>query len=72
MNESCLFSSWSGVNSRPWQIISRNFSLADHTLIIRPEPAWQKMAQPPLNDTTQPADIEEEDKSPAVNKRWLK
>jgi len=25
------------------------FFLADHTLPIRPEPAWQKMAQPPFN-----------------------
>ena len=37
-----------------------DFSLADHTLPTRPEPAWQKMAQSPLNDTTQPVDSEEE------------
>jgi len=35
-------------------------SLAEHTLPTRPEPAWQKMAQSPLNGTTQPVDSEEE------------
>jgi len=30
----------------------KEVSLADHTLPIRPEPAWQKMAQSPLNGTT--------------------
>ena len=29
-----------------------DFSLADHALPTRPEPAWQKMAQSPLNETT--------------------
>jgi len=38
----------------------KDFSLADRTLPTRPEPAWQKMAQSPLNDTTQPVDSEEE------------
>jgi len=32
----------------------KGFSLADRTLPTRPEPAWQKMAQSPLNNTTQP------------------
>jgi len=40
--------------------ISRDFSLADRTLPTGPEPAWQKMAQSPLNGTTQPVDIKEE------------
>jgi len=33
--------------------ILRDFSLADHTLPTRSEPAWQKMAQSPLNGITQ-------------------
>jgi len=41
------------------------------TLPIRPEPAWQKMAQSPLNDTTQPVDSEEEGRGPTTDKRWL-
>jgi len=41
----------------------KGFSLADHTLPARPEPAWQKMAQSSLNGTTQPVDIEEEGQS---------
>jgi len=36
------------------------FFLADHTLPTRLEPVWQKMAQSPLNGTTQPVDINEE------------
>jgi len=32
--------------------------VADHSLPTRPEPAWQKMAQSPLDDTTQPVDSE--------------
>jgi len=34
--------------------------MIDHTLPTRPEPTRQKMAQSPLNDTTQPVEIEEE------------
>jgi len=30
----------------------KKFSLADHTLPTRPEPAWQKMAQSPVSGTT--------------------
>ena len=33
-----------------WRSISRDFSLADRTLPTRPEPAWQKMTQSPLNE----------------------
>jgi len=44
-----MSSPWPAFNSRLRQSISRNFSLADHTLPTGPEPAWQKMAQsPPL------------------------
>jgi len=32
---------------------------ADHTLPTSSEPAWQKIAQPPLNGTTQSVAIEE-------------
>jgi len=39
--------------------ISSDFSLTDHVLQTRPEPPWQKMAQIPLNGTTQPVNIEE-------------
>ena len=35
-----------------------HLSLADHTLVTRPEPAWQNMAQSPLSDTTQPVNSE--------------
>ena len=38
----------------------KGFSLTDRTLPTHPEPAWQKMAQSLLNDTTQPVDSEEE------------
>jgi len=44
----------------PLRSISRDFSLADDTPPTRPEPARQRMSQSPVNDTTQPADIEEE------------
>jgi len=47
----------------PATSISRDFSLADRTLPTRPEPVWQKMAQSPLKDTTQPVDSEEEGRS---------
>jgi len=40
-------------------------------LPTRPEPAWQKMAQSPLNDTTQSVDSEEEGRSPIMNRQWL-
>jgi len=51
---------WPGFNTRVWPSNSKDFYLADHTLPAHPEPAWQKMAQSPLNDTTQPVDSEEE------------
>ena len=35
--------------------------MADLTLPSRPGPAWQKMGQSPLNDTTQPVYSEEEE-----------
>jgi len=31
-----------GFNSRPWQSISKYFSLTDHTLSTNSEPAWRK------------------------------
>jgi len=49
----------------------KGFSLADRTLSTRPEPAWQKMAQSPLNDTTQPVDSEEEGRSSIMDRQWL-
>jgi len=39
---------------------------------IRPEPGLQKMAQSPLNGTTQPIDIEKEGRSPTMDRWWLK
>jgi len=36
------------------------FPSADQSLPTRPEPAWQKMAQSPLKDTTQLVDSKEE------------
>jgi len=47
----------------------KEFFLADRTLPTRPEPAWQKMAQSPLNDTAQPVDSEEEGRSPTMDKK---
>jgi len=69
---SLLSSLWPGFNSRPWRSISRDFFLADHTLPTRPEPAWHKMAQSPLNGTTQPVNIEEEGRSPTMDRQLLK
>jgi len=37
-------------------IFQGTFSLTDHTLPTRPEPARQKVAQSPLNDATQPVE----------------
>jgi len=51
--------------------ISRDFSLADHTLPSCPEPAWQKMAQSPLSGVTQPVDSEEESGSLTMDRQWL-
>ena len=45
--------------------------LADHTLPPHPEPAWLKMVQYPFNGTTQPVDIEEEGRSPIMDRQWL-
>ena len=50
---------------------SRDFSLTDHTLPTRPEPAWQKMAQSPLNDTKRPVDNEEKGRSSTLDRQWL-
>jgi len=68
----CLSSLWPRFSSQPRRSISRDFSLADHTLPTCPEPAWQKTAQSPLNDTTQPVDSEEEDQCPTMDRPWLK
>jgi len=46
----------------------KGFSLA---LPTRSQPAWQKMAQSPLKDTTQPVDSEEEGQSSTMDRRWL-
>ena len=59
-------------NFQSWQSFSRDFSLPDHTLPTRPEPAWQKMAQSPLNGTTKPVDIEQEAWSTTMDRWWLK
>jgi len=37
-----------------------------------PEPVWQKRGQSPLNGTTQPVGIKEEDQSSTTDKWWLK
>ena len=39
-------------------------------LSTHPEPAWRKMAQSPLNGTTQPVEIKEEDRSPTTYRQW--
>jgi len=67
----CLSSPRPGFNFWMWHSISRDFSLADHTLPTRPKPAWQKMAQSPLNDATQPVEIEEEGQSLTMDRQWL-
>ena len=68
----CLSSLWPGFNFQLWQSIPRDFSLADHTLPNRFEPAWHKMAPSPLNGTTQPVVIEEEGRSPTTDRQWLR
>ena len=40
-------------------------------LPTRPEPAWQKIAQSSLNDTTQPVGSEEEGRSSTMDRQWL-
>jgi len=50
----------------------KGFFPADRTLSTRPEPAWQKMAQSPLKNTTQPVDSEEEGRSSTMDRRWNK
>ena len=56
-----------GFNSQPWRSISRDFSLADHTLPTRPEPAWQQNTESP-NGITQPVDIEEKGRSSTMGR----
>ena len=43
-------------------------AMADHTLPTRTEPVWQKIAQSPLNSTTQPVDSEEEGPNPTMDR----
>ena len=50
-----------------WRDISKDFSLADHILLTRPELAWQKMTQPPLNGTTQPVEVEKEGRIKSIH-----
>jgi len=47
----------------------KGFFLADHTMPTCSDPVWQKMAQSPLNDTTQPVDINEEGQSSTMDKQ---
>ena len=67
-----LSSSWSGFYSRLRWSISRDASLCEHTLPIRSEPVWQKMAESPLNGTTQPAGINQGGLHPTMDRQWLK
>jgi len=64
ISQSVLPMAW--FNSQPWRSISREISLADHTLPTHPESAWQKRAQSPLDGTTQPVDIEEKGRNPTT------
>jgi len=47
------------------------FFLADHILPTRPESARQKLAQYPLSGVALPVDIEEEGRSPTMDRQWL-
>jgi len=67
----CFFHG-TGSISVPRRNISRDFSMADHTLPTRPASTWQKMAQSPLNGTTQPIDSEEESRHPAMERQCMK
>jgi len=58
-----------GFNSQPWGSISKEFYLADHTLPTRPEPAWQKIPQSPVNGSTQPVDSEQEGQNSAIDRQ---
>ena len=40
--------------------------------LTRPEPAWQKMVQSPLNGIIQPVEIEEEGRGPTTDRQRLK
>jgi len=40
--------------------VFEGISPADHALPTRPELEWQRMAKSPLNDNTQPVNIEKE------------
>jgi len=51
--------------------ISRDFFLADHTLPTHPELPWPEIAPSPLNDTTQPVDIEQEGWSSTMEMKAL-
>ena len=68
----CLPSPRPRFNLLPWQSISREFSVVDHTVSNRPEPALQKMVQSPLSGTTQPVDSEEEDQCLTIDRQWVK
>jgi len=46
--------------SQLWWSVSRDLTPAGFSLPTRPEPMWPKMAQSPLNGTTEPVDIEQE------------
>jgi len=68
----CLSSPWPGFNFWPWWSIPRDFPLADQTLPTHPEPGWKKMAQSPLNDTTQYVDSDELGRPKFNYGQWLK
>jgi len=64
-----FFPGWSRSVDPSWASVAENGSTSHqwhHTTC--PEPAWQNMAQSPLNDTTQPVNIEERGWSPATNR----
>ena len=64
----CLSSLWPGFNSLPEWSIAKGFSPADHTLPTQRD----KMAQSPLNGTTQLVDIKAEELRPTSDRQRLK
>jgi len=68
----CLSFPWAGFISWPSRSISKDLSLANHTLPTYLQSGLQEIAQSPLKGTTQLVDMEEEGCSPTIDGQWLK
>jgi len=68
----CIALSFLSVDMFQFLVVAEYFSLADHTSPTSHEPAWQKMAQFPLNGTAQPVNIEKEGLCPTAGSQGEK